>query len=82
MADNDSTLPVSRPVTIGGTRYEIHAATAGDLDELQAFGSQLLVVAEHVAASLGDEDPDEGLPSALWAMLRTARSLYGVNIAD
>lgn len=80
MAIENST--VSRPLMIGGTRYTVHAASAGDLDELQAFGAQLLIIAEHVASSLDTEDPDDGLPSALWAMLRTARSFYGANVGD
>lgn len=44
--------------------------------------AQLLVLAEHVAATLDREDLDEGAPAALWATLRTARSLYGVRTED
>lgn len=77
-----SNSTVSRSVMIGGTRYEVHAATAGDLDELEAFGAQLLTVAEHVAVSLDREEADADLPTALWAVLRTARSMYGIRTGD
>lgn len=73
---------VSRVVWIGGTRYTVSAETAGDLDELASFGAQLLIVAEHVAASLDNEESAGELPDALWATLRTARSMFGVHTHD